>query len=131
MEDSQTLDGATIEDVRSHFESWVEGQGQRDRWNEYRVCMIIDEEILQLLNKVPLAEEHAEMHGLYCVKEAKEWYVKVIEAFPDPEEIEGVEEYEGWKDCSIYALVRLWHSTDDAINMVDIFCNTEDGVFSS
>jgi hypothetical protein len=131
IEDSQAFDSATIEDVRSHFESWVEGQGQRDKWNKYRVCMVIDEETLQLLNEVPSAEGHAEMHGLYCVKEVKEWYVKVIEAFPDPEETEGVEEYEGWTDCLIYALVRLWHSMDDAINMVVIFCNTEDGVFSS
>ncbi|KAF4170523.1 hypothetical protein CNMCM8694_004772 [Aspergillus lentulus] len=69
MDDSQTLNGATIEDVRSHFQSWVEGQGQKDMWNKYRICMVIDEEILQLLNEVPSAEEHAEMHDLYCTEE--------------------------------------------------------------
>jgi hypothetical protein len=131
MEDSQIFNGATIEDVRSYFESWVEGQGQRDKWNKYRVCMVINEEIIQLLNEVPSAEEHVEMHGLYCMKEIKEWYVKVVEAFPDPDETEDVEEYKGWMNCSIYALLRLWISMDDAINMADLFSNTENGVFSS
>jgi hypothetical protein len=131
VEDSQTLNGATIEDVRSHFQSWVEGQGHKDTWNKYRVCMVIDEENLQLLSEVPSAEEHAEMHGLYCVEEIREWYVKVVEAFPDPEETEGVEEYKGWMNCSIYALVRLWRCMDDGINMVDLFCDIEDGVFVS
>jgi hypothetical protein len=74
---------------------WVEGQGQRDKWNKYRVYMVIDEEILQLLNEVLLAKEHAEMHSLYYVKEVKEWYIKVVKAFPDPEETEGVEEMKG------------------------------------
>jgi hypothetical protein len=109
----------------------VEGQGQRGKWNKYHVCIVINEEVLQVLNTEPSAGEHAEMHGLYCVKEVKEWYVKVVEAFPDPEETEGVEEYEGWMNYSIYTLVRLQHSIDNAINMVDIFCNTEDGFFSS
>jgi hypothetical protein len=131
MEDPQTLDGASIEDVRSLFQSWVEGQGQRDRWNKYRVCMIIDEEILQLLSEVPSAEEHAEMHGLYCSEEIKKWYVKVVEAFPDPDEGEGIEGWEGWMYCSIYTLVRLWVTMGDATNMVDFFCDNEEGVFSS
>lgn len=77
--------------------------------------MVIDQEILHLPNEVPSTEKHAEMHGLHCVKEVKEWYVKVVEAFSDPEETEGVEEYKGWMNCSIYTLVRLWHSMDDAI----------------
>jgi hypothetical protein len=93
--------------------------------------MVIDEEILQLLNEVPSAEEHAEMHDLYCTEEIQKWYVKVVEAFPDPEEIEEVEEYDGWMKCSIYALVRLWDSMDDGINMVDLFCDIGDGVFVS
>jgi hypothetical protein len=57
--------------------------------------MVIDEEILQLLNEVLLAKEHAETHSLYYVKEVKEWYIKVVKAFPDPEETEGVEEMKG------------------------------------
>ncbi|KAF7137045.1 hypothetical protein CNMCM5793_006896 [Aspergillus hiratsukae] len=130
MDDPQTLDGASIEDVRSHFESWVEGQGQRDRWNKYRVCMVIDDEILQLLNEVPTAEQHAEMHGR-CGKEIKKWYVKVVEAFPDPDEAEGIEGWEGWMYCSIYALVRLWGIMGDATYMVHFFCDNEEGVFSS
>lgn len=130
MDDPATLDGASIEDVRSHFESWVEGQGQRDLWNKYRVCMVLDDEILSLLAQVPTAEEHAERHGR-CGEEINKWYVKVVEAFPDPDEGEGVEGWEGWMYCSVFALVRLWDTMGDGAFMVHFFCDNEEGVFSS
>ncbi|KAL5364458.1 hypothetical protein BJX96DRAFT_157391 [Aspergillus floccosus] len=112
IEDSPVLDGASLDVVRSHFESWVEQKDRRDRWNKYRVCMVIDEETLELLvNKVPLAEAHAEMHGEGCVEHLSEWYVKVLEPFPDFEDQN--EDYEGWMNCSVYALVYLWDGLDD------------------
>jgi hypothetical protein len=126
MEDPERLNGASIRDVRSHFESWVEGQGMRDRWNKYRVCMMIDDEVLELLvNEVPLAEEHKEMHGVRYVEEINTWYVKVIEAFPEADE--GDEDYEGWMKCSLYTMVRLWSSMGDATNMVNFWYRIEDG----
>jgi hypothetical protein len=90
-----------------------------DRWNKYRVCMMIDDEVLELLvNKVLLAEEHKKTHDMDCVKEIDAWYVKVIEAFPEADE--GNEDYEGWMKCSLYTMVRLWWSMGDATNMVNL-----------
>ncbi|GFF89604.1 hypothetical protein IFM47457_08208, partial [Aspergillus lentulus] len=103
------------QDVHSHFGSWVEGQGMRDCWNKYRVYMMIDDEVLELLvNEVPLAEEHK------CMACAV-WRRSTYEAD------EGDEDHEGWMKCSIYTMVRLWSSMGDATNMVNFWYRIEDG----
>ncbi|EAU29605.1 predicted protein [Aspergillus terreus NIH2624] len=128
IEDSTVLDGVSLDVVRSHFESWVEQRNKRDRWNKYRVCMAIDEEILELLvHNVLLADPQSKMSGENKAKDMKEWHVKVVEAFPDYEE--GAEGYEGWMNCSVYALVYLWDMMDDATYMGHWYCRLEDGVF--
>lgn len=90
--------------------------------------MMIDDEVLELLvNKVLLAEEHKKTHDMDCVKEIDAWYVKVIEAFPEADE--GNEDYEGWMQCSLYTMVRLWWSMGDATNMVNLWYTLENGVY--
>jgi hypothetical protein len=128
VEDLTVLDGASVDAVRSHFESWVEQRNMRDRWNKYRVCMVIDDEILELLlNNVPLADAHADMHGEDCTEEMTEWYVKVVEAFPDLDQ--GEPDYKGWMNCSVYAMVDLWDSMDDGAYMGTWFGAVFEGVY--
>jgi hypothetical protein len=49
MENSSQFDGASIDSICDHFQAWVDAQGQRDRFNNYRMCIIIDKECLQTL----------------------------------------------------------------------------------
>ncbi|CAI7678192.1 unnamed protein product [Penicillium pancosmium] len=49
IEDRAQFDGASIETVRNHFETWVDAQEARDLFNKFRMCIIIDEESLQTL----------------------------------------------------------------------------------
>ncbi|PLB55402.1 hypothetical protein P170DRAFT_432945 [Aspergillus steynii IBT 23096] len=127
IEDENALNGATIDTVRAHFEQWVEDKCQRDMWNKYRICMVIDDDILQRLVDVPTPEQHAEQHGDGCLQEIEKWYVKVIEPFFDP--YNAAQDYEGWMNCSVYVLVRLWHLMDAGMDMETWFSAAEDGVY--
>ncbi|KAJ5892339.1 hypothetical protein N7504_009030 [Penicillium tannophilum] len=49
IEDAALFDGASTDSIRAHFEAWVDTQGQRDSFNRYRMCIVIDEECLQTL----------------------------------------------------------------------------------
>ncbi|KAF3391708.1 hypothetical protein F1880_007964 [Penicillium rolfsii] len=49
IEDATQLDGVSIDSIRARFEEWVDAQGQRDKFNKYRMCIVIDEECLQTL----------------------------------------------------------------------------------
>ena len=80
-----------------------------------------------LLTKSRLREAHAEMHGEGCVEHLSEWYVKVLEPFPDFEDQN--EDYLGWMNCSVYALVYLWDGLDDGTYLGEWCCRLEDGVF--
>ncbi|PYI11663.1 hypothetical protein BO78DRAFT_382335 [Aspergillus sclerotiicarbonarius CBS 121057] len=92
FEDPETLDGASIDTVRGQFEEWGESLGIKDRWNKYRVCMMIDQETVERLSRVVRAEEYTEPLG-GGPDGLDVWYVPVIEAFPDLEE--GNEDYQG------------------------------------
>ncbi|RMJ21381.1 hypothetical protein PHISP_07745 [Aspergillus sp. HF37] len=107
--DDPRLDGASLDTVRAHFESWVDGKGKRDRWNMYRLCMVIDNEVLQVLKDVPLAEEYER------APDSPDPYVKFVEAWPDTDV--GPPDYEGWITCPIDCLYNLWDMMDDGSNM--------------
>ncbi|KAJ5190891.1 uncharacterized protein N7498_009876 [Penicillium cinerascens] len=79
MEDSSQFDRALIDSIRDHFEAWVDAQGQRDRFNKYRVCIAIDEECLQTL--LGASEDALEQETEYYEDETVR-YVKVTEAWP-------------------------------------------------
>ncbi|KAA8641970.1 uncharacterized protein ATNIH1004_010909 [Aspergillus tanneri] len=49
MEDSAQFDRASIESICVYFEAWVDAQEQRDSLNKCRMCIVIDEESLQML----------------------------------------------------------------------------------
>ncbi|KAK2750072.1 hypothetical protein FQN57_004564 [Myotisia sp. PD_48] len=71
-DDQAKFDGLSLDDVRTHFEEWVTGlppprtrkddedsEGMRDVWPRYRTCLVIDDEILNILSDVPLEAEYA------------------------------------------------------------------------
>lgn len=49
IENATQLDGVSIDSIRARFEEWVDAQGQHDKFNKYRMCIVIDEECLQTL----------------------------------------------------------------------------------
>lgn len=110
--DDPCFDGASIDSVRAHFESWVEGRNKRDRWNMYRMCMVIDDEVFQLLKDMPYTEE-SDLDAL------DKWYVKLVEPWADIPN--GPPDYEGWIKWSIFLLYRFWDLMDDGAEMSDYF----------
>lgn len=60
MEDPAQFQGASLDGIRTHFETWVDAQGMRDKWTKFRMCIIIDEESLQTLKDGTVAETETE-----------------------------------------------------------------------
>ncbi|PWY94552.1 hypothetical protein BO94DRAFT_531510 [Aspergillus sclerotioniger CBS 115572] len=126
FEDLTTLDGASIDTVREQFEAWGESLGMRDQWNKYRVCMMIDQEAVDRLSQAVLAEEHNELSVDKCLEDWKRWHVPVIEAFPD---LDVGDDYQGWINCSISQLFRLWTLMGDAMSVGRATYMAEDGIY--
>ncbi|THC94280.1 hypothetical protein EYZ11_006253 [Aspergillus tanneri] len=79
MEDSAQFDRASIESICVYFEAWVDAQEQRDSLNKCRMCIVIDEESLQML--LGTSAEALKKEDPYHPDETLR-YVKVLEAWP-------------------------------------------------
>jgi hypothetical protein len=122
IEEPGTLDGASLDTVRGHFEGWVKAQDKQDTWNKYRACLVMDEAAVQRLGEAMTPEEHREKHG-----ELRQWFLPAVEAFPELEE--GETDFEGWMNCSVFNLIRLWTSLGDGMYMEDASNEVQDGVY--
>ncbi|CEJ62485.1 hypothetical protein PMG11_10982 [Penicillium brasilianum] len=103
IEDAAQFDGASIEQVRSHFEAWANERHMADRFPSYRMFIVIDEESLQSLQDTPIPEE--------CFPGSKHWlghYVKLVEAWQEPEH-----PFMGWMKCSLRGLWDVWRNMQD------------------
>ncbi|OQE40886.1 hypothetical protein PENCOP_c005G01310 [Penicillium coprophilum] len=102
MEDAAQFEDASLDKIRAHFEAWVDAQGQRDKFNKYRMCMIIDEECLQTLlgTSAEALEQDTDNERYKTVR-----YVKVLEAWP---EIDQYDTFPGWMKCCSLLLWDLW-----------------------
>ncbi|KAF9894908.1 hypothetical protein FE257_004530 [Aspergillus nanangensis] len=127
IEEQATLDGASLEAVRRHFEGWVESQDKQDTWNKYRACLVMDEAAVQRLSGAMTPEEHLEKHGQHCSAELQQWFLPAVEAFPELEE--AGTDFEGWINCSVFNLIRLWTSLGDGMYMEDASHEVENGVY--
>jgi hypothetical protein len=56
IDDATQFDGASIGNVRSHFEAWATEPGMEDRFPSYRMFIVLDEESLQTLLNAPIPE---------------------------------------------------------------------------
>lgn len=102
MDDAAQFDGASIDSVRTHFQAWVDAQGQRDKFNQYRMCMVIDAECLQTL--LGTSAEALEQETWYVWDETVR-YVKVLEAWPI---VDQYDDFPGWMKSWSRALWDLW-----------------------
>ncbi|KAF3388503.1 hypothetical protein F1880_003869 [Penicillium rolfsii] len=122
IEDAAQFNRASIDAIRAHFEAWVDAQGQRDKFNKYRMCIVIDEECLQTLlsASVETLDQEAELAQGDTVR-----YVKVVEAWPN---LADFEPFPGWMKCWPLALWDLWTMMCDSDDMglswskIDDFC---------
>jgi hypothetical protein len=122
IEDVTQFDGASIDSIRAHFEGWVDTQGQRDKFNKYRMCIVIDEECLQTVLGISAEslESETEYHRDDTIR-----YVKVVEAWPDLDEND---DFPGWMKCWSRVLWDLWKMMCDGDEMslswdkIDDFC---------
>ncbi|KAJ9210775.1 hypothetical protein DTO166G4_7640 [Paecilomyces variotii] len=128
IEEPATLNEASFDAVRGHFEGWVEAQDKKDAWNKYRACLVMDEEAVQRLGEAMTPEEHREKYGERCYAELRKWFVPVVEAFPELGEEEETD-FEGWMNCSVFNLIRLWTSLGDGMYMEDASNEVQDGVY--
>ncbi|OQE14170.1 hypothetical protein PENFLA_c040G03437 [Penicillium flavigenum] len=127
IEEPGTLDGALLDTVRGHFEGWVKAQDKQDAWNKYRACLVMDEGAAERLGEAMTPEEHREKHGERCYTELRRWFLPAVEAFPELEE--GETDFEGWMNCSVFNLIRLWTSLGDGMYMEDASNEVQDGVY--
>jgi hypothetical protein len=122
MEDATLFDGASIDSIRAHFEAWVDIQDQRDSFNKYRMCIVLDEECLQTL--LGTSAEALEQETAYKKDQTKR-YVKVLEAWPY---VDQYDSFPGWMKCWTRALWDLWTMMCDGDEMrmsweiIDDFC---------
>jgi hypothetical protein len=122
MEDATLFDGASIDSIRAHFEAWVDIQDQRDSFNKYRMCIVLDEECLQTL--LGTSAEALEQETAYK-KDQTMRYVKVLEAWPY---VDQYDTFPGWTKCWTRALWDLWTMMCDGDEMrmsweiIDDFC---------
>jgi hypothetical protein len=112
MEDNQ-YDGASVDEIRVHFEKWVDVQDMRDKNTMYRMCMVIDEESLQTLMDAPPAEERKD--GLLVGGPVR--FVKAVEAWPETEDDPIPGSFPGWMKCDINSLWDLWTMMVDGDEM--------------
>ncbi|CAG7991152.1 unnamed protein product [Penicillium salamii] len=120
VQDPAQFDGASLETIRAHFETWVEAQSLRDSWTKWRMCMIIDEESLQTLKDAPI---EALEDGTLDDTDKDLRYVKVLEAFPT---MDKYDTFPGWMKCWPYVLFDLWSMMGDGDEMRGSFCRIED-----
>ncbi|KAJ5142748.1 uncharacterized protein N7515_001535 [Penicillium bovifimosum] len=113
IEDAMQLDGVSIDSIRARFEEWVDVQGQRDKFNKYRMCIVIDEECLQTL--LGTSAEALDQETQY-VRDKTVRYVKVVEAWPIIDEGDE-DEFLGWMKCWSRALWDLWSMMGDGAEM--------------
>ncbi|CAI7586168.1 unnamed protein product [Penicillium manginii] len=106
---------ASLETVRAHFEAWVDSQGMRDKFNKYRVCLIIDDESLQTLKDTPV--ENAENDTVELR------FVKALEAFPI---MDSLETFPGWMKCWTQTLWFLWQNMGDGDEMRQLYDMIDD-----
>lgn len=120
IEDPVQLNGASLEKVRLHFQNWVDIQlkGERDSFNKFRMCLIIDEECLQTLKDAPVEVEHIRFSDDEQLR-----MVKALEAFPimDP-----FSTFPGWMKCWTHALWFFWECMADSEEMRKSYDSIED-----
>lgn len=103
FQDATQFKGASIDQVRSHYEAWVNERGMADLFPDYRMFILIDEESFQSLLGTPIPEE--------CPLDMQHWvghYVKLVEAWQelDPP-------FHGWMKCSLKGLWDIWRNMQD------------------
>lgn len=115
IEDPAQFDRASLETVRAQFEVWVDGQGMRDRFNKYRVCLIIDDESLQTLKDTPVENAEKDTDELR--------FVKALEAFPI---MDSLDTFPGWMKCWTQTLWFLWQNMGDGDEMRKLYDMIDD-----
>ncbi|KAF3389628.1 hypothetical protein F1880_003948 [Penicillium rolfsii] len=119
IEDAVQFDGASIDQVRSHFEAWVNERDMADRFPSYRMSIVVDEESLQSLKNAPIPEE--------CpggMRPRVSHYVKLVEAWQEPDP-----PFLGWMKCSLKGLWDIWRNMQDGDYMRNsyvIVCDRRD-----
>ncbi|KAJ5661084.1 uncharacterized protein N7484_000456, partial [Penicillium longicatenatum] len=118
------FNGASIEAIRTHFETRVDAQGiYQSTWNRFRMCIIIDEESLQTLQgtsaeQVEQEGPHDVDHELRCMK--------VLQAWPN---VDQYDTFPGWMKCWTRALWDLWIMMIDGGEMSMLYDSIDDFPF--
>ncbi|OQE29169.1 hypothetical protein PENFLA_c004G04714 [Penicillium flavigenum] len=104
VEDTSQFDGASIDQVRTHFKAWVTERDILDCFPSYRMFIVKDEESFQTLQNAPLPEDLPQR-----LEDMQRHYVKVVEALEeDPEP-----PFPGWMKCSLSGIFDLWSNMQE------------------
>ncbi|KAJ5356287.1 hypothetical protein N7517_010896 [Penicillium concentricum] len=79
MADPVQFDEASIDSIRSHFESWVNSRERRN----HTTCIVIDDESLQAFLDAQPTEKWESNRGIHSIR-----YLKVLTAFPEIDEFD-------------------------------------------
>jgi hypothetical protein len=112
IQDAAQFDTSSIDQIRAHYEGWVEERDMADRFPDYRMFIVIDEESLQSLLNATIPEERQ-----VGMQHRIGHYVKLVEAWqeidPPP--------FLGWMKCSLPGLWDIWRNMQDGCYMKDSY----------
>ncbi|KAL6229036.1 hypothetical protein BDW75DRAFT_235499 [Aspergillus navahoensis] len=139
MDDHTRYDGMMLEDVRAHYQTYVEvpegtGISERPYTNE-NFCLVIDDEVVRVLADLCIwldshdtikLEEGCRDNGTFgSLENMVKWWVKAVET-------EVFEEGDkGWLKCSVFTLWRLWvdMSSEEGMSTWEAMADNDEGVY--
>ncbi|KAL4983898.1 hypothetical protein BDW68DRAFT_168021 [Aspergillus falconensis] len=139
MNDRTRYDGMTLEDVRAHYQTYLErpegtGMSERPYTNE-NLCFVIDDEVVTVLadlcvwldshKAIKLEEGCRTNRSFSSLENMVKWWLKGVEADVF------VEGDKGWLKCSVFALWSLWVDmcSEEGMSTWEAMADNDEGVY--
>jgi hypothetical protein len=99
MTGSQQFEGATIDQLRQHFQSWVASQdfGEQRIWPEGYMFLVVDKDVLENIHP-----QNPELD--FLLPRVQPLYIKAI----DKDHLNEREEYPGWMKLNLMDLLDVY-----------------------
>ena len=113
LDNKEKFENATFDELRAHFEEWIEGKDEENRWfgAGARVFIVVDQEALESIVGAP-EEPYLPLED--DIVEFSRYFTKVVDrdysVGPYPMPPEG---YHGWVRASLFDLWLLYQYMDE------------------
>ncbi|KAL4878168.1 hypothetical protein BJY04DRAFT_221314 [Aspergillus karnatakaensis] len=123
MDDQTRFDGLSLDDVRKHFQSYLENRDRSQSEMCTDFCVVIDEDVVWRMRNVNPVDDPAVYFDQYWSHFGHQWWVKTVNAHwgvkheDDDEDEDGDGEQEPWFKCSVFAIWGLWDDMSRGLAM--------------